>query len=73
MVSGMGTERTTMKLLRLILACFPKWAQKESKLNFGDLFWLGFCVGTEIMKTKILRPILAWFPNWAQKMSKSSS
>ena len=73
MVSGMGTERTTMKLLRLILACFPKWAQKESKLSFGNLFWLGFRVGTEIMKTKILRPILAWFPNWAQKISKSSS
>ena len=73
MVSGMGTERTTMKLLRLILACFPKWAQKESKLSFGNLFWLGFRVGTEIMKTKLLSLILTRFREWAQKPSNCSS
>ena len=45
MVCGMGTEKTTMKLLRLILAWFPNWAQKISKSSSWGLFWPCFRSG----------------------------
>ena len=57
-----------MKLLRPILAWFPKWAQKESKLKAPEAYsGLVSGVGTEILKMKLLRLILAWFQEWAQK------
>ena len=64
----MRTERVKMKLLRPILAWFPKWAQKGSKLKAPEAYsGLVFGVGTEKMKMKLLSLILAWFPEWAQK------
>ena len=59
MVSGMGTERTTMKLLRLILAWFPNWAQIISKSSSEAYSGLVSGVGTERVKMKLLRSILA--------------
>ena len=64
----MRTERVKMKLLRPILAWFPKWAQKGSKLKAPEAYsGLVPEVGTERIKVKLLRPILAWFQEWAQK------
>ena len=45
LVSGVGTERVKMELLRPILAWFPKRAQRESKLSSWGLFWHGFRSG----------------------------
>ena len=46
LVSGVGTERIKVKLLKPILAWFPKCVQKESKLSSWGLFWLGFRSGS---------------------------
>ena len=53
-----------MKLLRPILAWFPNWAQKGSKLKAPEAYsGLVSGMGTETIKMKLLKPI----PKWAQK------